>query len=75
MAVRLTLVVRHVTTSDRRRRPTGARLRVRGALGRYGRGSCMRLRRRVGAARQRFRYPLSPVRARIAFEASPVSDC
>jgi len=75
MASRLTLEAPRYTVADRRRRQVGSRFRVKRPLARYGRGSCMRLRRRVGAQRRRFHYPLSRVSARIAFGPSVGRDC
>jgi hypothetical protein len=70
MATRLNAVAPRSSVADRRRRPLAVHGRSGRLLSRHGRGLCMRLRRRagLGRARSRFRYPLSRVLARVAFE-------
>lgn len=76
MAMRLNAVAPRFSVADRRRRPLALRGRRARLLSRHGRGACMRLRRRAGLGmlRSRFRYPLSRIRARVAFEY-PLVDC
>lgn len=76
MATRLNAIAPRYTVADRRRRPLAPHGHRARPLARHGRGMCMRLRRRAGPGglRSRFRYPLSRILARVAFENPPV-DC
>lgn len=76
MATRLNAAAPRYSVADRRRRKLALRGRRARPVSRHGRGACMRLRRSAGAGavRSRFRYPLSRVRAQVAFE-HPLVDC